>query len=865
MATWNQWQERGSSEKKFLAEITLLQHLRDWTKTGGYTNVYELDIDTLPHLSHLPQFTCVCENGVNYTSRASVADVDSNASSYYYDQSAAKMYIHTSGSDDPDGKTSGKYDYTILSHFDLYFSSGRGVVYNGHYYYPRVSKGGLSDLSVGSRDIYFGTQTTGTGTLRMENKDGFFDILLRRYIWQNRPVTILLGGDELDYSDYETVFKGFILDWNGGDSDTTFNVKDYRALLTRKFPVNTFSTNDYPDLDDGQNVEGKPIPVLYGYVTGAPAYPIDTTYQKGKFKIADHPIERLVTVYNNGSPVSAAQWVADTANGEFYFKSTWSGPYGTVTVDYFGVPGDSILFADDYADDDISGYTEYETGGSNSWSAAGGLLTGSVSTLSYDTVLVREDIDFYSGKIEVDCQMHYAGNTKTGMGIVFDFTDMNNYYYFYLWPLSTKAKLFRISSGSAVGLDETYLTLATAVTYTVGIEVTTSGTVNATIDGVTKCTYAKGSAFSPNAVGLTCSRVGYSDYDNFSVEVGYLSNGADVVQDICTRFLDIDSGDIDTASFDFSSEHAWQQLTLYAAESQEDVGKVIERVCHSNLCRFIIGPAGKVYYTYWDESQEPDTEIETYQIVGSYNAAEKEGEIYDETIIKYGRSTGSEWLYKYYSDEQVKYLYGADKSISFETYLKNSSDAEDLAYRYFNLVREPVVRYEVKTKLTGVNLKIGDLVTLKRNRGISITGRHNTIFRIVGIKRNFSQMTTLLELIMNSDALRESLCAVDCQTSCEQGCQETCQLYCQSGCEIVCEGACEESCQTGCQIVCNTGCEIACEDCESVCNTGCEVVCNTGCEIACNATCELYCQTGCEIACNTTCEHFCQIAGEYPG
>jgi hypothetical protein len=865
MATWEEWQERKTSEKKILAEISLMQHLRDWTKTGGYTNVYELDINELPRLNHLPQFSCVCENGTDYTERSSVSNVDSNASSYYYDQSAAKLYIHTSGSDDPDGKTSGKYNYTVLSHFEIYFSSGAGMVCNGNYYFPRVAAGGLSDLSVTSRTIYFGTQTTGVGTLRMLNNDGFFDILLKRYIWQNRPITILLGGDELAYSDYETVFKGFILDWDASDQGLNLKIEDYRALLNRKFPINTFSVSDYPNLDTDQNVEGQPIPVAYGYVEGAPAYAIDSTYQKGKFKFADHPVERLVTVYNNGSPVSTGQWVADEANGEFYFKSTWAGPYGTVTVDFFGVPGDSIIFSDDYEDGDISGYTEYEDGGSNSWSAASGLLTGSVSTSSYMTALIKDDIDFYAGTIEVDCQMMAAGNTKTGMGIAFDFTDINNFYYFLLWPESSKCKLFSVASGTPSGLDETYLTLATLTTYTVSIEVSTSGTISAKIDGAEKCSYAAGAAFSANPVGMVCSRVGYSQYDDFSVEVGYLSNGADVVEDICTRFLDIDSGDIDSASFDFSSENAWQQLTVYAAESQEEVGKVIERICHSNLCRFCIGPDGKVFYSYWDESQESDATIENYQIIGGYGAEEKEDEIYDETIIKYGRSTGSEWFYEYYTDEQVQYLYGANKSITFETYLKSAADAEDLAYRYFNLVREPVVRYQVKTKLTGVDLKIGDLVTLKRGRGVSLTGTHNTVFRIVGIKRNFSKMTTILELIANTDALRESLCAVDCQTACEQACQETCQLYCQTGCELTCEGACQASCQTTCQSTCQDDCEIGCEGtCQGTCEDTCELACQDTCELACQASCETTCQEDCQLGCRLPCEVDCQVLGENP-
>lgn len=69
----------------------------NWTKTTGQTNVYEKEGTGF--------VSAVFEDGTMYTLTTSVALVDASASSYYYDDSIDKLYIHTSGSDAPSGYT----------------------------------------------------------------------------------------------------------------------------------------------------------------------------------------------------------------------------------------------------------------------------------------------------------------------------------------------------------------------------------------------------------------------------------------------------------------------------------------------------------------------------------------------------------------------------------------------------------------------------------------------------------------------------------------------------------------------------------------------------------------------------------------
>lgn len=82
------------------SNIEHFQHLdiiESWAKTSGQTNVYE------KHGTGYNEM--VFEDGTQLTIKTSVADVDSNASSFYYDGNVDKLYIHTSGSDAPSGYT----------------------------------------------------------------------------------------------------------------------------------------------------------------------------------------------------------------------------------------------------------------------------------------------------------------------------------------------------------------------------------------------------------------------------------------------------------------------------------------------------------------------------------------------------------------------------------------------------------------------------------------------------------------------------------------------------------------------------------------------------------------------------------------
>jgi len=169
MTTFAEAVAKVSSQKHLLFEVEPAEELWSWTKTGGYTNVYEI---AWAHHAATDVITgglyrlliSIEEDGTALTERASIALVDANAGSWYHDSSAEKIYAHTTGSVDPDTLD------MMAAIFRLHFSTS-GRIYN-------VTPAGYEarDLD-GSNDYY----ETNSGLEGSENgKKGIFSCLLRR-------------------------------------------------------------------------------------------------------------------------------------------------------------------------------------------------------------------------------------------------------------------------------------------------------------------------------------------------------------------------------------------------------------------------------------------------------------------------------------------------------------------------------------------------------------------------------------------------------------------------------------------------------------------------------------------------------------
>jgi len=208
--------------KVYLLEIELGHRIDGdlWTQDGTYTNCWWIS-----HTEGKP--SKVEENGSEYTERDTLSLCNSNASSWYWDSANSRLYVHTSGSDDPG--TAGKY--IILSYFWEYFINmqfDEPIVFNDHYYLPYLNDNDVPNISIEASGYHEGGTRQSFGTIRLINIDGYFDTRLSDYIYEAKKLIWRVGEKGDEYADFATLWRG----WTGGnswnDKEIEINIEDLR-------------------------------------------------------------------------------------------------------------------------------------------------------------------------------------------------------------------------------------------------------------------------------------------------------------------------------------------------------------------------------------------------------------------------------------------------------------------------------------------------------------------------------------------------------------------------------------------------------------------------------------------------------------
>ena len=340
-----------------LCEMTPSLVLGGFTAVGGAApNTYQI---SLPRAILQSSFQggiyrrCVGvrENNTDLTERASLAQVDANASSWYWDESAELLYVRTSSGADPD-------TFTAYQAFVTFYFSDTGITLNrtdgnpstGVYHQPWLI-GGAPKLTSEVEDLLFGVKLSQTGDVAFSNAHGFWNTLIARnsdYVWKNKKARFYLGGEyngqSLLRSEYQPLVTMLIEDVSADELECRFTLKPLAKRLERQVPVTPFFTSTYPNLGDG--VEGTKKWIGYGRATIRPDL-TDTTVSQGKWTIADAAYQTLFAVH-------AAYAV---------HKTTGARTTLTVTVDYtvdlaactLTVVNATYNFANYYIEVDVTG------------------------------------------------------------------------------------------------------------------------------------------------------------------------------------------------------------------------------------------------------------------------------------------------------------------------------------------------------------------------------------------------------------------------------------------------------------------------------------------------------------------------------
>jgi len=194
----------------------------------------------------------------NYISVSSIQAAEDQVKSFYWDQPNQILYIHP-----PDGTNPDSYDLIGLGITQGF--SNKSSYFNDLYYEGRVTS--VPNISTVRDAQYYGLISFDGGSFSVINTDGYFDKVTNR----GQAIRIYFGGDDLDYSEYEQVFSGYIEEIDIQADSVTFGLRDQRKLLEKIVPTGELSKSDYPNMKD----DGVLKPIAYGKVRNATLIQLD--------------------------------------------------------------------------------------------------------------------------------------------------------------------------------------------------------------------------------------------------------------------------------------------------------------------------------------------------------------------------------------------------------------------------------------------------------------------------------------------------------------------------------------------------------------------------------------------------------------
>ena len=123
-------------------------------------------------------------DAVEYTQQTSLASVQTNVQSFWYDYDTSKVYINCTGFNDP-------AIFTVVLGITLALSN-KAVHINDAYYEPRIR--GVPVLSKTKDPLFYGIIKHDGGSIEYDNHDGFFDAISDDFMF-GRPTIIRYGGN----------------------------------------------------------------------------------------------------------------------------------------------------------------------------------------------------------------------------------------------------------------------------------------------------------------------------------------------------------------------------------------------------------------------------------------------------------------------------------------------------------------------------------------------------------------------------------------------------------------------------------------------------------------------------------------------
>lgn len=309
MASFAEFLAAAVREEVILGRLSTRKQTTGWTAVGGGApSSYQTAMSAFIGSTYVPggvhaKVTSVIQNDVVLTARASLALVDANAGSWYWDEAAALLYVRTTAGGDPDTYTMMAVERDLLlSTTGIVLNDTDGNAATGRYWHPWI----VSDLAgflVEAEDVLQGRKLFPEGALTLASVNGLLHSLVASdsgYTWENTRIAFSLGGSyngqtllKSQYSDIATMAIYRVNEMD--DVSVTFGLRPLSSgPLAVTAPVTPIFASEYPRL--GDSVSGTRKFLGYGRAWVRP--PLVDTADYGTFLVADAAYQTLYAVHD---------------------------------------------------------------------------------------------------------------------------------------------------------------------------------------------------------------------------------------------------------------------------------------------------------------------------------------------------------------------------------------------------------------------------------------------------------------------------------------------------------------------------------------------------------------------------------------
>lgn len=298
------WSDR---EEILLALPDALFTLTGWVSAGGgFTNTYKVAVSnqTSPPAGQASLYrnaVGVREVATELTAQTSIANVDANAGSWYWDEAAGQLYVRTTGTAvNPNTKTviAVRLRFTLAT-TSIVLNRVDGSPDTGAFFEGALTASGPIATQEAT-DLFSGQALAWSGECVIANASGAWHHLVHAesgYTWKNQRVLFRFGGryrgQTLDLSQFTRVATMLIEDIVADEQVCRIALKPVTRLADINVPVTPYFEASYPNLGDG--VRGTFKAILYGRAWTAPALTDVSGF--GTWTIADAAYQNLYRVH----------------------------------------------------------------------------------------------------------------------------------------------------------------------------------------------------------------------------------------------------------------------------------------------------------------------------------------------------------------------------------------------------------------------------------------------------------------------------------------------------------------------------------------------------------------------------------------